>query len=98
MYTFPEAYLNINKLDLGVMQNQRRVHNVELPGWSRENPYLYVTKLRKAFEEMTVSKNVSKWIDLIFGYKQRGEEAVKNLNCYVHFKASSCSFEPKKFW
>lgn len=49
MYTFPEAYLNLNKLDLGVMQNQKRVHNVELPGWARDNPYVYVCKIRKAF-------------------------------------------------
>ncbi len=35
MYTFPESYMNINKLDLGVMQNQKRVHNVELPAWAR---------------------------------------------------------------
>jgi hypothetical protein len=66
------------------MQNQKRVHNVELPAWARDNPYLYVTKLRKAFEEFIVSKNLGKWIDLIFGFKQRGEEAVKNLNCYVN--------------
>lgn len=72
MYTFPESYMNINKLDLGVMQNQKRVHNVELPAWARDNPYLYVTKIRRAFEEMIVSKNLSKWIDLIFGFKQRG--------------------------
>lgn len=66
------------------MQNQKRVHNVQLPGWAKDNPYLYVTKLRKAFEENCVSKSINKWIDLIFGYKQRGQEAEKNLNCYVH--------------
>lgn len=58
---------------MGIMQNEKRVHNVELPPWARENPYLYVTKLRRAFEESVVSKNINKWIDLIFGYKQRGE-------------------------
>jgi hypothetical protein len=73
MYTIPEVYLNINKWNFGIMQNQKRVHNVELPPWSRENPYLFVSKLRKSFEELYVSKNINKWIDLIFGYKQRGE-------------------------
>lgn len=72
MYTLPEIYLNINKLDLGLMQNKKRVHNVELPEWSKDNPYLYVTKLRRAFEESHVSKSIHKWIDLIFGFKQRG--------------------------
>ena len=84
MYTIPESYLNINKLDLGIMQNKKRVHNIELPEWSKDNPYLYVTKLRRAFEDNTVSKNIHKWIDLIFGFKQRGEEAIKNINCFVH--------------
>jgi len=31
LYCLPEAYLNINGLDLGVMQNKKRVHNVALP-------------------------------------------------------------------
>jgi hypothetical protein len=78
------VYLNINKWDLGVMQNHRRVHNVELPPWAKENPYLYISKLRRGFEEQFVSKGIGKWMDLIFGYKQRGEEAIKNLNCFVH--------------
>ena len=35
LYTIPEVYLNINKLDMGVMQSKKRVHNVELPEWAR---------------------------------------------------------------
>lgn len=57
---------------MGVMQNKKRVNNVELPEWARENPYLYVTKLRKAFEETNVSYTLNYWIDLIFGFKQTG--------------------------
>ena len=72
MYTIPEVYLNLNKLDFGIMQNKKRVHNVELPEWSKDNPYLYVTKLRRAFEDNCVSKSINKWVDLIFGFKQRG--------------------------
>jgi hypothetical protein len=77
-------FLNQEKYDLGLMQNKRRVHNVELPKWARDNPYLYVTKLRKAFEMDVVSKNINSWIDLIFGFKQRGEEAIKALNIFFH--------------
>jgi hypothetical protein len=46
----PEVYLNMNGQDFGIMQSKRRVHNVELPEWARDNPYLYVSKLRRAFE------------------------------------------------
>jgi factor associated with neutral sphingomyelinase activation len=31
-----------------------------------------------------VSNNIHKWIDLIFGYKQRGQEAIKANNLFVH--------------
>lgn len=47
MYTIPEAYLNINGLNLGVMQNKKRVHNVELPEWAKGNPYNFLYKMRR---------------------------------------------------
>ncbi len=38
----------------------------------------------KALESDFVSRNLHKWIDLVFGYKQRGREAVESLNTFVH--------------
>ncbi len=40
----------------------------------------FVNKLRAALESEYVSQNLHSWIDLIFGYKQRGEEAEKAHN------------------
>ena len=40
--------------------------------------------MRKALESDYVSRNLHNWIDLIFGYKQRGEEAEKALNCFYY--------------
>ena len=31
-----------------------------------------------------MSSNIVKWIDLIFGYKQKGKEAEINLNQYYY--------------
>ena len=37
-----------------------------------------------------MSQNLPKWIDLIFGYKQQGEEAVKACNVFYY-----CTYEGK---
>ena len=40
--------------------------------------------MRKCLEEENSSRSLNNWIDLIFGYKQRGEEAIKALNCFYY--------------
>ncbi|GME97042.1 unnamed protein product [Ambrosiozyma monospora] len=38
--------------------------------------------MRQALESPYVSANLHKWIDLVFGFNQRGENAVKSLNVF----------------
>ncbi len=79
-----EFLVNSNQFDYGVTQIGSPVDNVELPPWAKGDPREFVRINRKALESDYVSENLHHWIDLIFGYKQRGEEAVKAANVFVH--------------
>ena len=45
-------------------------------------PEEFIIKHREALESKYVSDNIHLWIDLIFGYKQKGEKALKAHNLY----------------
>ncbi|KAF4139778.1 WD domain G-beta repeat domain-containing protein [Phytophthora infestans] len=81
---------NQKHLDLGTTQSFDRVDDVELPPWAHGNAIEFVRKNRAALESDYVSENLHHWIDLIFGYKQQGEEAVKanNLFYYLSYEGS----------
>lgn len=72
---------NTSRISYGNRADGSPVNNVELPGWAENSPEKFVQKLRDALESPHVSRNLHHWIDLIFGYKQRGDEAVKANNC-----------------
>ncbi|XP_015108694.1 protein FAN isoform X1 [Diachasma alloeum] len=75
----------VNKygIDFGYRYNGVKVGDVQLPPWA-EGPADFVQKLRSALESDYVSQNLHHWIDLIFGYKQRGVEAEKADNVFFH--------------
>ncbi|KAH9042628.1 beach-domain-containing protein [Lactarius pseudohatsudake] len=71
-YTCPEFLENSANLDFGVQQNTgERIHHVVLPPWAKEDPLLFIVLNRQALESDYVSENLSAWIDLIWGCKQR---------------------------
>ena len=74
---------NSEDLDLGRRQTGDRVDNVDLPAWAKR-PHDFIRKNKKALESEYVSENLHQWIDLIFGYKQKGEEAIKADNLYYY--------------
>ncbi|KAG7376855.1 hypothetical protein PHYPSEUDO_012655 [Phytophthora pseudosyringae] len=81
---------NSKHLDLGTTQNFSRVDDVELPPWAHGDAIEFVRKNRAALESDYVSDHLHHWIDLIFGCKQQGEEAVKanNLFYYLSYEGS----------
>ena len=53
----------------------------------------FINKLRAALESEYVSQNIHHWIDLIFGYKQRGEESEKAHNGTYFYKLYQCKLD-----
>lgn len=74
---------NLRHIDFGVRHCGTRVADVELPPWANSHSD-FVEKLSLALENDHVSRNVHKWIDLIFGCKQRGKAAEQADNLFYH--------------
>merc|ERR1711968_361644 len=64
-------------------QTGERLNDVELPTWAKSHKD-FIRKNAKALESEYVSENLHHWIDLIFGYKQQGEEARKAHNVFYY--------------
>ncbi|EJT97367.1 beach-domain-containing protein [Dacryopinax primogenitus] len=78
-FTCPEFLQNVNELDLGTLHTGERVGDVTLPVWAMKDPLLFISLHRQALESDHVSKCIPRWIDLVFGIKQKDVEA---LNVY----------------
>ncbi|XP_034356953.1 lipopolysaccharide-responsive and beige-like anchor protein isoform X3 [Arvicanthis niloticus] len=82
-YYLPEMFVNYNNYNLGVMDDGTVVSDVELPPWAKTSEE-FVRINRLALESEFVSCQLHQWIDLIFGYKQQGPEAVRALNVFYY--------------
>ncbi|CAD8092169.1 unnamed protein product [Paramecium primaurelia] len=80
-FYLPESFLNINGYNLGKLQSNQIVNNVQLPFYSNKNPFYYVTQNMIALESDYAIK-LNEWIDLIWGYKQQGNAAIKSFNVF----------------
>uniref|UniRef100_A0AAQ5XDG1 Neutral sphingomyelinase (N-SMase) activation associated factor n=1 Tax=Amphiprion ocellaris TaxID=80972 RepID=A0AAQ5XDG1_AMPOC len=72
---------NRQSLDLGRKQNGSLVGDVVLPPWASGKPD-FLQKHKTALESQYVSEHLHEWIDLVFGFKQRGSEAVAAQNVF----------------
>ena len=82
-FTNAEFLRNSNDLPLGTMQNGHTLGDVTLPAWA-SSPEDFVRQHRAALESDYVSEHLHLWINLIFGYQQRGSAAVDAINVFYY--------------
>ncbi|XP_050237389.1 protein SPIRRIG [Mercurialis annua] len=84
-FYMPEFLANRFNLDLGEKQSGEKVGDVVLPPWAKGSVREFIKKHREALESDYVSENLHHWIDLIFGYKQRGKASEEAVNVFYHY-------------
>ena len=83
LYYLPELLRNVNGINLGVRQDGVLLDDVLLPPWA-SGPHDFIRKHRQALESELVSAQLHEWVDLVFGYKQRGPAAEEALNVFYY--------------
>ncbi|KAK1430336.1 hypothetical protein QVD17_12999 [Tagetes erecta] len=79
MFYLPEILTNENS----ITQAGVKLDSVRLPPWA-ENPVDFMHRHQLALEGEYVSAHLHDWIDLIFGYKQQGKEAISANNVFFY--------------
>ncbi|GER40247.1 WD40 and Beach domain-containing protein [Striga asiatica] len=83
-FYMPEFLTNSNSYHFGVKQDGAPIGDVCLPPWAKGSPDEFINRNRDALESEYVSSNLHNWIDLVFGYKQRGKPAVEAANIFYY--------------
>ncbi|KAF3939581.1 hypothetical protein ABW19_dt0201372 [Dactylella cylindrospora] len=84
-FFLPEFLVNSNGFNFGNRQaTGDAVDSVILPPWAKGDPKIFIAKHREALESPYVSEHLHDWIDLIFGYKQKGDAAIEATNVFHH--------------
>ncbi|XP_036336992.1 lysosomal-trafficking regulator [Rhagoletis pomonella] len=81
-FCLPEMFENFERFNFGCRQNGERVEDVQLPPWCLRDARLFVLIHRQALEAELARNQLHHWIDLIFGYKQSGENAIEAINVF----------------
>ena len=87
-YCLPEFLTNSNNFDFGATQKGDVVNDVQLPPWAKGDPKEFVRLHREALESKFVSEHLHEWVDLIFGFKQRGPAAEEGSHTPYQFSLS----------
>jgi hypothetical protein len=74
LYFVAEAYRNESEIDLGLKSDVR----VGMYDSARS----LTSAMNRALQDEATSEHMNEWIDLIFGYKSRGEKAIEAKNMF----------------
>ena len=85
-FVLPEMFTNLNNFNLSQdkLDSEGKkiiINNVELPPWSNKKNINFIVEMRKNLEKINLK--INKWVDLIFGYLQKGEKAEENNNIFM---------------
>ena len=100
LYYNPEIFRNINRINFGnlnlnheyyqiikrkynIKENKLKINDVYLPYWSNNNPEKFICIMREILERPEIK--LFDWVDLIFGFAQRGPEAFSKYNIYNYW-------------
>nr|KAJ3422781.1 hypothetical protein HK105_006400 [Polyrhizophydium stewartii] len=96
-FYLPDFLVNGNKFEFGVKQTGEVINDVFLPPWAKGDANLFIQTNREALESEYVSAHLHEWIDLIFGFKQQGEEAAKAVNVF-HYLSYEGAVAPRQLF
>ncbi|VEU43883.1 unnamed protein product [Pseudo-nitzschia multistriata] len=83
-YCNPSFLKNTNKFRLGTSQDGELIGDVVLPPWAKGSAEKFIEVMRNALESDICSAMIPDWIDLIFGRKQQGPEAIAAHNVFFY--------------
>ncbi|CAF3646186.1 unnamed protein product [Rotaria socialis] len=89
LFSLPEMLTNCNDYGFGSDDDGAKIDDVILPKWAQTSED-FIRINRAALESEFVSSHLHQWIDLIFGYKQRGPEAIRatNVFCFLTYEGT----------
>ena len=83
IFYLPEMFCNREGFNFGTRQSGQEVDDVELPSWAPDaRIFVKVHRQALALESPIVRQELAHWINLVFGYKQTGPEAVEAINVF----------------
>ena len=83
-YSDPSFLINNHNFNFGTSVDGVTISNVSLPPWANDDASKFVEVMKNALESDLCSAKLPSWIDLVFGFKQRGPEAEKANNVFYH--------------